>query len=187
MSRDSFFCLVLRVPASESACGQGPFSASESAHPAFPGRGIMLQPLGCRDYSGFDLFAASIRKSGLEIENHCTDYSGFDLCASSIRNSGHEIRNRCTDCPSFDLFAASIRKSGLEIGNRCTDCPRLNFFAASIRKFELEIKNRCNTIVPASITARLLQVVAATMPHPILFFFAAKYCSSACGILLSQY
>ena len=56
-------------------------------------------------------------------------------------------------------MAASIRKSGLEIENRCTDCPRFNFFAASIYKSGLEIKNRCNTIVPASITARLQQVL----------------------------
>ena len=93
----------------------------------------------------------------------------FDLMAASIRKSGPEIKNRCTDCPRFDLLAASIRKSGLEIKNRCMDCPCFELLAASIRKFELEIKNRCNTIVPASITARLLQVVAATMPRPILF------------------
>ena len=99
------------------------------AHPAFPGRGIMLQPLGCRDYSGFDLCAASIRKSGLEIENRCTDCPCFDLLAASIRKFELEIENRCTDCPCFDLMAASIRKSGLEIENRCTGCPRFNFFA----------------------------------------------------------
>ena len=44
----------------------------------------------------------------------------FDLFAASIRKSGPEIKNRCTDCPCFDLLAASIRKSGPEIGNRCS-------------------------------------------------------------------
>ena len=139
----------------------------------------MLQPLGCRDYLRFDLFAASIRKSGLEIKNRCTVCPCFDILAASIRKFGLEIGNRCTDCPCFDLLSASILKSGLEIGNRCTDCPCFgllvasirksgpeignrctdcpffDLFAASIRKSRLEIKNRCNTIVPASITARL--------------------------------
>ena len=82
-------------------------------------------PLGWRDYSGFDLCAASIRKFGLEIENRCMDCSCFDLMAASIRKSRLEIENRCTDCPCIDLMAASIRKSGLEIENRCTDCPCL--------------------------------------------------------------
>ena len=43
----------------------------------------------------------------------------FDLLAASIRKSGLEIENRCMDCPCFDLMAASIRKSGPEIRNRC--------------------------------------------------------------------
>ena len=73
-------------------------------------------------------------------------YPSFDLLAASILKSWLEIGNRCKDCPCFDLFAASIRKSGLEIENRCTDCPRFNFFAASIRKFELEIENRCTEV-----------------------------------------
>ena len=42
------------------------------AHPAFPGRGTILRPLGCRDCSRFGLLAASIRKSGPEIENRCS-------------------------------------------------------------------------------------------------------------------
>ena len=113
----------------------------------------------CTDCPCFDLLAASIRESGLEIGNQCKDCPCFDLLAASIRKSGLEIENRCTDCPCFDLFAASIRKSGLEIENRCTDCPCFDLFAASIRKSRLEIKNRCNTIVPASITARLQQVL----------------------------
>ena len=61
--------------------------------------------------------------------------------------------------PLFGLLAASIHKSGPEIGNRCTDCPCFDLFAASIRKSGLEIKNRCSAIVPASITARLQQVL----------------------------
>ena len=120
------------------------------AHPAFPGRGTMLHPLGCRDCPCFDLFAASIRKSGPEIENRCTDCPCFDLLAASILKSGPEIRNRCTDCPRFDLLAASIRNSGPEIGNHCS------------------------AIVPASRMARLRKVVAATMSRPIPIFVVGK-------------
>ena len=40
--------------------------------------------------------------------------------AASILKSGPEIENRCTDCPRFDLLAAAIAKSELEIGNRCS-------------------------------------------------------------------
>ena len=172
------------VSASESACGQGlrtgahlrcfpshrcaagpsPFTKPRAstpsevpAHPAFPGRGIMLQPLGCRDYSGFGLCAASIRKSGLEIKNRCTDCPCFDLMAASIRKFGPEIKNRCTDCPCFVLCAAAIYKSGPEIENRCTDCPCFDLFAASILKSGLEFKNHCSAIVPASRMARLHQ------------------------------
>ena len=78
-----------------------------------------------------------------------------DDCAASIRKSGLEIENRCTDCPCFDLLAASIRKSGPEIKNRCMDCPCFGLLAASIRKSGLEIENRCSAIVPASRMARL--------------------------------
>ncbi|MDD6809842.1 MAG: hypothetical protein PUD78_07015 [Bacteroidales bacterium] len=70
--------------------------------------------------------------------------------AASIRKSGLEIENRCTVCPCFDLLAASIRKSGLEIENRCTDCPRFDLLAAAIAKSELEIGNRCSTFVAAA-------------------------------------
>ena len=94
--------------------------------------------------------------------------------AASIRKFGLEIKNRCRDCPCFDLLAASIRKSGLEIKNRCTDCLCFGLLVASIRKSGPEIKNHCSAIVPASITARLLQVVAATVPRLILFFFGTK-------------
>ena len=144
------------------------------AHPAFPGRGTMLQPLGCRDYSGFDLCAASIRKSGPEIKNRCTVCPRFNFFAASIRKSWAEFENRCTDCPCFDLMAASIRKSGLEIKNRCTDCPRFDLLAASIRKSGPEIGNHCSAIVPASRMARLRKTVAATMSRPIPIFVAAK-------------
>ena len=141
---------------------------------------------------------ASIRKSGPEIKNRCTDCPCFDLCAAAIRKFGLEIKNRCTVCPCFGLFAASIRKSGPEIKNRCTVCHCFGLLAASIRKYGLEIKNRCtkvhgmrhkaaaiansgpeignhcSAIVPASRTARLRKVVAATLLRPILIFFAAK-------------
>ena len=103
----------------------------------------------CMDFPCFDLFAASIRKSGLEIKNRCMDCPCFDLLAASIRKSGLEIENRCTVCPCFDLFAASIRKSGLKIKNRCTEVPEMIGCAASIRKSGLEIENRCSAIVPA--------------------------------------
>ena len=103
------------------------------AHPAFPGRGTMLRPLGCWDCSCFDLFAASIRKSGLE------------------------IKNRCTVCPCFDLLAALIRKSGLEIGNRCTEVPGMMLAVAVIVNSGPEIKNHCSAIVPACRMARLQQ------------------------------
>ena len=165
MSRDSFF-----VPGAEGfrgrVClrGQSCFrvrvclraGTSDRCAPAV----LSLPPLRCGPLTVHEATGGyAVRSpcpSGIPLPRHnapplgCRDYSGFDLCA------------------------ASIRKSGPEIKNRCTVCPRFNFFAASIRKFELEIKNRCNTIVPASITARLLQVVAATMPRLILFFFVAK-------------
>ena len=171
-----------RLSASESACWQGlrtgahlrcfpshrcavgpsPFTKPRAAtpsevpaHPAFPGRGTMLQPLGCRDYSGFDLCAASIRKSGPEIKNRCTVCPRFNFFAASIRKSWAEFENRCTDCPCFDLLAASILKSGLEIGNQCKDCPCFDLFAASIANSGPEIRNHCSAIVPASRIARL--------------------------------
>ena len=94
--------------------------------------------------------AASIRKSGLEIENRCTDCPCFDLLAASIRKSGLEIKNRCTDYSSFDLCAAAIRKSGPEIENRCTEVPGMNLIVAAIAKSGPEIGNHCRAIVPAS-------------------------------------
>ena len=120
------------------------------AHPAFPGRGTMLQSLGWRDCLRFDLLAASIRKSGLE------------------------IGNRCRDCPCFGLLAASIRKFGLEIKNRCTISPKNGPAAAAIANSGPEIGNHCSAIVPASRMARLRKVVAATMTRPIPIFVAAK-------------
>ena len=103
----------------------------------------------------FDLMAASIRKSGLEIENQCMDCHRFNFFAASIRKFGLEIKNRCTDCPCFDLMAASIRKSGLEIENQCTDCPCFDLFAAAIANSGPEIRNHCSAIVPARRIARL--------------------------------
>ena len=59
-------------------------SAVESAHPAFPGHSTMLQPLGCRDYLRFDLCAAAIAKSGLEIRNRCTEVPEICPIAAAI-------------------------------------------------------------------------------------------------------
>ena len=117
------------------------------AHPAFLGRGTMLQPLGWRDCSCFDLLAASIRKSGPEIENHCTVCSCFGLLATSIRKSGPEIKNHCTISPKNGPAAAAIRKSWPEIKNRCTVCPCFGLLATSIRKSGLKIENQC-TVCP---------------------------------------
>ena len=104
-------------PSHRCAAGPSPFTKPRAAtpsevpaHPAFPGRGTMLHPLGCRDCPRFDHLAASIHKSG------------------------PEIGNRCTDCPCFDLFAASIRKFGLEIGNHCTEVPGMSPMDAAIAK-----------------------------------------------------
>ena len=120
----------------------------------------------------------------------CVCCCGFPRPTLPIRHSPAAAQCRpplgYRDCSCFDLLATSIRKSGLEIENRCTDCPCFDLFAASIRKFELEIKNRCNTIVPASITARLLQVVAATMPRPIPIFVASKKNCPPAALSLSQ-
>ena len=205
-------CLVLGVSASESACGQGlrtgahlrcfpshrcaagpsPFTKPRAAtpsevpvHPAFPGRGIMLRPWAAGITpvltSALHRFASLGLKSRID-----ADCPFFDIFAASIRKSGLEIGNRCTDYPCFDLMAASIRKSGLEIKNRCTEVAGMYPMAAAIAKSGPEIKNRCNTIVPASITARLQQVFAATLLRPIPIFFVAKYCSSACVRPLPQ-
>ena len=111
---------------------------------------------------------------------------GMSHAAASICKSGLEIENRCTDCPCFDLFAASIRKSGLEIGNRCTDCPCFDLFATSILKSGLEFKNHCSAIVPASRIARLQQYLPQRCRVRFQFFFVAKYCSSACVRPLPQ-
>ena len=128
-------CLRGAVSVAESACGQGlrtgahlrcfpshrcaagpsPFTKPRAAtpsevpaHPAFPGRGTMLQPLA----------------GGIS--------PGINLGDASIRKSGPEIRNRCTVCLRFNFFAASIRKSGLEIENRCTDC---TFLTSLLHRF----------------------------------------------------
>ena len=109
----------------------------------------------CTDCPCFDLMAASIRKSGPEIENRCTKVSEMTGCAAVIANSGPEIKNRCTEVPEMIGYAAVIANSGPEIKNRCTEVPEMIGCAASIRKFGLEIENLCSAIVPASRTARL--------------------------------
>ena len=160
-----------RVPASESACGQGLRTGAHlrcfpsrrcAAGPSrsrshgrlrrpkslpirhSPAAAQCLTPLGWRDCLRFDLLAASIRKSGLEIGNRCRDCPCFDLMAASIRKSGPEIKNRCTVLPEIGPKAASIRKSGPEIENRCTISPKNGPAAAAIRKPGLEIKNHCS-------------------------------------------
>ena len=184
-----------RLSVAASACGQGLrtgahlrcFPSRSRSHGRLrrpkslpirhsPAAAQCRPPLGCRDCHCFDLFAASIRKSGLEIENRCMDCPCFDLMAASIRKSGLEIKNRCTDCPCFDLLAASIRKSRPKIKNRCTDCPYYDLMAASIRKSGLEIENRCSAIVPASRMARLQYSRGAQ---------AGKGCDEG-GIILSK-
>ena len=99
---------------------------------------------------------------------------GMMLAVAVIVNSGPEIGNRCTEVPGVRHKAAAIAKSGPEIRNRCTEVPGMNHIVAAIAKSGLEIGNRCSAIVPASRMARLRKVVAATMPHPIPIFVAAK-------------
>ena len=70
--------------------------------------------------------------------------------------------------------AATIAKLPPEIKNHCTKFHGMRHKAAAIAKSGPEIRNRCNTIDAASRMARLRKVVAATMPRPILIFFAAK-------------
>ena len=125
------------VPASESAFGQGlrtgahlrcfpshrcaagpsPFTKPRAAtpsevpvHPAFPGRGIMLQPLGWRDVPRNEPADASIRKSGPEIRNRCTEVPGMMLGVAGIVNYGPEIGNRCTEVHGMSPMAAAIAK-----------------------------------------------------------------------------
>ena len=114
-------------------------------------------PLRWRDIPRISPGAASIRKSGLEIENRCTVCPCFDLLAASIRKSGPEIKNRCTKVPETSLLAAAIAKSGPEIRNRCTKVHGMNHIVAAIAKSGPEIKNHCSAIVPASRTAHLQQ------------------------------
>ena len=142
-------------------------------------RGMGLSP-------GMSHANASILKSGAEIENQCTDCPCFGLLATSIRKSGLEIENRCTDCPRFDLLAASIRNSRPEIRNRCSAIvpssriarlrSRCRYDAASdsifLRRKVLQFRLR--NIVVAVLNGPPAASLAATMPRPILFFFAAK-------------
>ena len=71
-------------------------------------------------------------------------------------------------------MSAAITNSGPEIRNRCTEVPGMNLVAAAIAKSRPEIGNHSSAIVSASRMARLRKVIAATMPRPILIFFAAK-------------
>ena len=68
-------------------------------------------------------YAASIRKSGLEINNRCTQEGVNREKLASIRKSGPEIKNRCTKDGGNRENPVSIRKFGLEIKNRCTKQP----------------------------------------------------------------
>ena len=65
-------------------------------------------------------YAASIRKSGLEIKNRCTQEGVNREKLALIPKSGPEIKNRCTKEGVNGEKLTSIRKSGLEIKNRCT-------------------------------------------------------------------
>ena len=106
------------------------------AHPAFPGRGTMLRPLGCRDCPRFDLLAASIRKSGLEIENRCTDCPSFYLLAAAIANSGPEIKNHCSAIVPASRIARLRR--------RCRNgaASDSNFLRCKVLQFRLQQSSR---------------------------------------------
>ena len=79
----------------------------------------MLQSLGWRDCPCFGLLAASIRKSGLEIENRCTDCPCFDLMAASIRKSGLEIENQRSAIVPASRMARLQRSRGAQAGTGC--------------------------------------------------------------------
>ena len=165
-----------RVPASESACEQGPYSrgrlclragtvyTSESAYGqglrtgahlrCFPSRRCAAGPSRSRSHGRLRRpKSLPIRHSPVAAQ--CLtplgwrDCSCFDLLATSIRKSGPEIKNRCTVLPEIGPKAASIRKSWPEIKNHCTISPKNGPAAAAIRKSWPEIKNRCSAIVPA--------------------------------------
>ena len=111
------------VPAADSACGQG---LRTGAHlRCFPSRRCAAGPSRSRSHGRLRRpKSLPIRHSSAAAQCltplGCRDCSCFDLLAASIRKSGLEIKNRCTVCPCFDLLAASIRKSGPEIGNHCS-------------------------------------------------------------------
>ncbi|MDY2706537.1 MAG: hypothetical protein SOV31_02235 [Candidatus Cryptobacteroides sp.] len=69
----------------------------------------MLHPLGCRDCPGFDLFAASIRKSGPEIGNRSTKVPGMYPIAAAIVNSGPEIKNHCSTIVAASRIARLLK------------------------------------------------------------------------------
>ena len=163
----------------------------------------------CTDCPCFDLLAASIRKSGLEIENQCKDCPCLDLFAASIRKSGPEIRNRCTEVPGMNLVAAAIAKSGPEIGNhssaivsasrmarlrrRCRNgaASDSNFLCRKVLQFRLQQSLRQRRIarllkpVVAVLNGPPAAVVAATMPRPILIFVVSKKNSSPAAVYVA--
>ena len=53
----------------------------------------------------FDLLAAAILNSGLEIKNRCTKVPEMTGCAAVIANSGPEIKNRCSTIVSQKRMA----------------------------------------------------------------------------------
>ena len=169
-------CLVLRVSASASACGQGLRTGAHlrcfpshrcAAGPSSRSHGRLRRPK-----------SLPIRHSPAAAQCSGPWAGGIASVLTSalaaIRKFGLEIGNHCMDCPCFGLFAASIRKFGLEIKNRCTISPKNGPAAAAIANSGPEIGNHCSAIVPASRMARLRKVVAATMTRPIPIFVAAK-------------
>ena len=109
------------------------------------GQSLLLQRWCCRRavLSCSSEGAASIRKSGPEIENRCTLEGVNREKLASILKSGPEIKNRCALESVNRQKHASIRKSGPEIKNRCALESVNRQKHASIRKSGLEIKNRC--------------------------------------------
>ena len=65
-------------------------------------------------------YAASIRKSGLEINNRCTQEGVNGEKLASIPKSGPEIKNQCTLEGISGQIPAAIPKSKPEIKNHCT-------------------------------------------------------------------
>ena len=140
----------------------------------------------CMDCPCFDLLAASIRKSGLEIKNQCADCPCFDLLAASIRKSGPEIENRCTVCPGFDLLSASIRKSGLEIKNHCSAIVPASRIARLRRRCRNGAASDSNFLCRKVLQFRLLKPVVAVLNGPPAAFVAALMNGPPAALWLSQ-